>query len=75
MRIMLDKNNPEWTMWTDIFQWRKKWYKPKNDDEVHQATNEGIALGDKYGQLAQNLIVAMMNHMAKEYKERNEHDG
>ena len=40
----------EQKMWTDVWNWRKKYYNPENSDDYwKQFTDDGIFLGEKYG--------------------------
>lgn len=56
-------------MWEEIFQFRKKWYNPKSDDEWEQATREAIEFGNKWKGLGQKMIVALLDYMAEKSRE------
>lgn len=60
----------EQRMWTDIWNWRKKYYIPEKEDSWWQDfVNEGIDLGEKYGtSLCQNIIFAILDDVNERSK-------
>lgn len=46
---VLDKHNPEWDMWQDIFKFRKKYYiPPKQSNEWQLMLEEMYSIAEKY---------------------------
>lgn len=53
----------EQRMWTDVWNWRKKYYYPEEDGEWWgNFTQEGISLGEKYGTgLCRQIVFAVLD--------------
>lgn len=59
----------EQKMWTDIWNWRKKYYNPENSDDYwKQFTEDGVFLGEKYGKLCQDIVIAVFNEVKGRWK-------
>lgn len=59
----------EQKMWTDIWNWRKNYYNPENSDDYwKQFTEDGIFLGEKYGKLCQDIVIAVLNEVKGRWK-------
>ena len=59
----------EQKMWTDIWNWRKKYYNPENSDDYwKQFTEDGVFLGEKYGKLCQDSVIAVLNEVKGRWK-------
>lgn len=59
----------EQKMWTDVWNWRKKYYNPENSDDYwKQFTDEGIFLGEKYGKLCQDIVISVLDEVKGRWK-------
>lgn len=59
----------EQKMWTDVWNWRKKYYNPENSDDYwKQFTDDGIFLGEKYGKLCQGIVIAVLDEVKGRWK-------
>lgn len=67
--MSVEKYSNEWYMWRELFKWRDKWTNPKNEEEIVQATNEAINLGEKYKGLGTDIIIVLLKYMkGKKYE-------
>lgn len=59
----------EQKMWTDVWNWRKKYYNPENSDDYwKQFTDDGIFLGEKYGKLCQDIVISVLDEVKGRWK-------
>lgn len=59
----------EQKMWTDVWNWRKKYYYPEKSEEYWKNfINDGVYLGEKYGKLCQNIVIAILDETKGRWK-------
>lgn len=59
----------EQKMWTDVWNWRKKYYFPEDSEDYWKNfAEDGIYLGEKYGSLCQNIVLAIIEETKGRWK-------